>query len=76
MKKPGDRSSDELNERLRERGYRVTDAYVNHRGRLLLVVHGPGLRGFAMFRPEAVALSKGRITANELLVSRRAKPRP
>ncbi len=75
MNKPKHRPTEELSERLRERGYRITDAYINDRGRLLLVITGPGLHDFAMFQREAVALSHGRITMKQLLASRRGRVR-
>lgn len=63
-------SSDQLSEDLRPRGFKLDTAYVDGEGRMLLVITGPGLEGFAMFTNEATALAAGRVTPAELHASR------
>jgi len=52
------------------RGYVVHEESVNSRGRVQLVISGPGLDHFKMYQDDAQALAEGRVTPDELHASR------
>jgi len=58
--------SDTLPERLAARGYTILEEAVNSRGRVQLVISGPGLDQFKMYQTDAEALADGRLTPEEL----------
>jgi hypothetical protein len=58
--------SDTLTARLAARGYAVLEESVNTRGRVQLVISGPGLDQFKMYQTDAEALADGRLTPEEL----------
>lgn len=58
--------TDSLTQRLAARGYTILEEAVNSRGRVQLVISGPGLEEFKMYQTDAEALADGRLTPEEL----------
>ena len=70
--------SDSLTEQLARLGFTVDEEFVNSRGRVQLVISGPGLDRFPMYQTDAQELAAGRLTAEELQANRErlARSRP
>jgi hypothetical protein len=58
--------SDSLREALGARGFTVDEEYVNSRGRVQLVISGPGLERFGMYQTDAERLATGELTPEDL----------
>ena len=62
--------ADTLAQKLTARGFTIDEELVNSRGRVQLVISGPGLERFGMYQVDAEALADGRITPEELQANR------
>ncbi len=62
--------TDTLTARLAARGYTVDETEVNARGRVRMVLTGPGLDRFPVYQSDAEDLANGKVTPDELQASR------
>jgi len=58
--------SETLADALLRRGYTIDETAVNARGRVVLVISGPGLAGVTMYQTDAQQLASGDLTPDEL----------
>ena len=66
--------TDSLTDDLARRGYTVNETEVNARGRVRMVISGPGLDRFPMYQNDAQDLAAGRVTPDELHAARGRVP--
>jgi len=59
-----------LADALAARGFTIDEEQVNSRGRVQLVISGPGLDRFAMYQTDAQRLADGQLTAEQLHANR------
>jgi hypothetical protein len=62
--------SETLTQKLAARGFSIDEEFVNSRGRVQVIVSGPGLERFPMYQTDAQSLADGLLTPEELHANR------